>query len=394
MRKGSFPYLMGTARRLPAPASVAAAVLALVAAMACGGNPPTITGARSPGASPQSTASAQATSSPSSGQASPGASSAPPPVTGAYGVLVSPVSAAGYTVSVVGVDGKVVASAQTSSPTPVTCANSAAAVVPLPVSTTNSRVYFMDSQGAIHYLGPDGDTGRATTVPIGSARRSAFAVSPDDHRIAVVVDDFTSSGAATRLYVEDLNGGGNHVDLFTESGAYTLWPVGWHGTNNLVLAKVAACTQGGGPFCCGPLELHVVDPATAARRFTIGGPNCVIVGLATPAGAVCEDNPNYSKATVVGWTAAVTRTFAITQPAYAYLSPGGAAVALVDNSGTTIAGTTRSLAGLFACTWIDDTHILGGGDSQHQPRVGDINTGGMVAVAAQGDCAGRLPGGL
>ena len=388
---------MGTPWRVDAPAAVSTLILAVFSVVACGGNPPTITGAHSPATSPPASAaaSAPASASPSGGEASPPPSSpAPPPVTGAYGVLVSPVSAANYTVSVVGVDGKVAASAQATSPTPVTCANAAAAVVPLPISTSNSRVYYMDSQGVVRFLGPNGDTGRATTVPIGSARRSAFAVSPDDQRIAVVVDDFTSSGAATRLYVEDLNGGGNHVELFTESGAYTLWPIGWHGSNNLVLAKVAACTQGGGPFCCGPLELHVVDPATAARRFTIGGPSCVIVGSATPAGDVCEDTPNFTKATVLSWTAAVTRTIPISQPAYAYLSPGGAAVALVNNAGTTIAGTTRSFAGLFACTWIDDTHILGGGDSQHQPRVGDVGTGNIVPVAAQGDCAGRLPGGL
>ena len=53
-----------------------------------------------------------------------------------------------------------------------------------------------------------------------------------------------------------------------------------------------------------------------------------------------------------------------------------------------------SIAGMFACTWIDDTHVLSGGDAQHQPRVAQVTSGGMVPVAAQGDCAGRLPGGL
>src|SRR2546429_204782 len=141
-------------------------------------------------------------------------------------------------------------------------------------------------------LAASGDSGRATTVPAGTAsRRSMFAVSPDDQRIAVIVDDFNSTGASTKLYVEDLDGGGNHLDLFSQTGARTLWPVGWHGTNNLVVAVVASGTQGGGPFCCGPQELHVGDP-------------------------------------------------------------------------------------------------------QHQPRVGNVTNGSMVPVAAQGDCAGRLPGSL
>src|SRR2546430_16261758 len=133
-------------------------------------------------------------------------------------------------------DGRVGVTARPRGPARVGCANAAAALVSLPVRASNSRASFMDAQGVIRFLAPNGDTGRATSVPAPTAsRRSMFAVSPDDQRIAVIVDDFTSAGAATRLYVEDLNGGGNHLDLVSQSGAYTLWPVGWHGTNNLIL---------------------------------------------------------------------------------------------------------------------------------------------------------------
>ena len=340
--------------------------------------------AASPIPSPSSSPTARAT--PSQG---------PQPVSGAYGVLYGTQSAATYTVSLVGVDGKVVASADASTPVAVSCANAAAALVSPPVSTSNSRAYFMDAQGVIRFLGPGGDTGRVTSVPVGTAsRRAMFAVSPDDQRIAVIVDDFSSSGATTHLYVEDLNGGGNHLDLFSQSGAFTLWPVGWHGTNNLVLAKVPSCTQGGGPFCCGPIELHVVDPATANRRFTLGSSSCVVAGSASPAGVVCESGANYTQATVLNWTAGTLRTLAINGPTFAYLSPGGGMVALVDNNGTSFTIGAASIAGMFACTWIDDTHVLSGGDAQHQPRVAQVTSGGMVPVAAQGDCAGRLPGGL
>jgi hypothetical protein len=223
-----------------------------------------------------------------------------------------------------------------------------------------------------------------------------FAVSPDDQRIAVVLDDFTSGGASTHLYVEDLNGGGNHVDLFSESGAFTLWPVGWHGTNNLVLAVTPSCTQGGGPFCCGPQELHVVDPATAGRRFTIGSRStCVIAGAPSPSGVACENNAGgFTQATVLNWTAGTTRTVPIPGPTFAYLSPLGTSLALVDNNGTSFFPNNVGAPGMFACTWIDDSHVLSGGDPQHQPRVVTLPSAVMVPVAAQGDCAGRLPGGL
>jgi hypothetical protein len=342
--------------------------------------------------SPSPIASASAQASPSA-QAT--ASQRPQPVSGTFAVLYSSQSSANYTVSIVGVDGKVVASADASTPAAVSCANAAAALVSPPVSTSNSRVYFMDAQGVVHFLGPGGDTGRATTVAAGtSSRRAMFAVSPDDQRIAVIVDDFTSSGASTHLYVEDLNGGGNHLDLFSQSGAFTLWPVGWHGTNNLVLAKVPSCTQGGGPFCCGPRELHVVDPATANRRFTLGTASCVIAGSPSPAGVACEDNSSFKQATVLNWTAGTVRTLAINGPSFVYVSPSGSMVAFVDNTGTSFTIGAASINGMFACSWIDDQHVLSGGDPQHQPRVADVINGTMVPVAAQGDCAGRLPGSL
>jgi hypothetical protein len=61
---------------------------------------------------------------------------------------------------------------------------------------------------------------------------------------------------------------------------------------------------------------------------------------------------------------------------------------------TTILSPTNVAVSLAACEWIDDSHLLAGGDVQSQSRVGNITTGQVVPVAAQGDCAARLPGGL
>src|SRR6267143_3973228 len=68
----------------------------------------------------------------------------PAPLTGAFAVLVTPPSAPNYTVSIVDANGKVVGSAQASSPTAVTCADAAGAVVPFPISTSDDRAYYMD----------------------------------------------------------------------------------------------------------------------------------------------------------------------------------------------------------------------------------------------------------
>jgi len=316
-------------------------------------------------------------------------------LTGAFAVLVTPVSADNYTVSIVDVNGKVVGSAQASSPTAVTCADAAGAVVPLPVSTSDDRAYYMDSQGVVRFLTVQGETGRAATVRAGGGIRSMFAVSPDDRRIAVILNQYTSAGVALKLYVEDLNGGGNHLDIFSSSGATGLWPIGWHGTDNLVVAKMPACSQGGGPFCCGPIELHVVDPATALRRFTIGGPTCLIAGPPSAAGAVCEDT-NFTRASVVNWNGVTMRMFPVPGPQPAYLSPDGRVVALFNYEGTGVTkfdGATTTL-NMQTCGWIDSTHVIAGDYGQPPSRIGDVTTGKVVTVAVRGTCAGRLPGGL
>ncbi|GAC1507056.1 MAG: hypothetical protein NVS1B3_07160 [Candidatus Dormibacteraceae bacterium] len=315
-------------------------------------------------------------------------------MTNAVAVLVTPLSGSSYTVSLVGIDGRVVASSIAGAPVRPACTNAAAAVVPLPISSSDTRVYFMDNKGVVNFLGANGDAGRATIVPASTpTRRSLFAVSPDDQRIAVIVLEFNSSGASTRLYVEDLNGGGNHLELFSQAGPFTLWPTGWHGTNNLVLAKAPACVQEGGPFALGPQEFHVVDPGTAVRRFTVGSPTCVIVGPPSQAGALCEGQP-FQVATIYDWTNKQIGAFPIGNPTPALLSPDGKLVAVLGDSNTTTIFPTSTTVNLVACGWIDDTHVLSAGDTQRQARVGDATSGKVVPVAALGECAGRIPGGL
>ncbi len=345
---------------------------------------------------PSPAASASRTSSPSATpSATPSQSPSPAPPAGSYGVLVSPLSGSSYTVSLVGIDGRVVASQVANTPGTVNCGGTAAGVVPPPVSTSNTRVYFMDALGVVRYLSPNGDAGEAITLPIGPARRSLFAVSPDDSLMAVVVIDFVSGGATTNLYMYQLQPGASRSFLFQQSGGYTLWPTGWHGTTSLVLAKVPACTQGGGPFCCGPQEFHVVDPRTAVRRFTVGGATCVLAGAPSPAGVVCEDTTAFAQATVLDWTGAALHSYPVSGPAPAYLSPDGTLIAIAAYTAPTTTLVPSNVAvSLAACGWIDNTHLFSGGDAQHQPSVGDITTGQVLPVAALGDCAGRIPGGL
>src|SRR5258708_223117 len=112
----------------------------------------------SPGAAPSTPA-----SSPSSN---------PTPVNPLGVLFVSPLSGI-YTVSLVGIDGRVVASAQANRPVDVSCANGAVADVPIPLSTSNSRVYFMDDKGVVHFLAANGDAGAPQPCPSAPRRNAA-----------------------------------------------------------------------------------------------------------------------------------------------------------------------------------------------------------------------------
>jgi len=117
----------------------------------------------------------------------------------------------------------------------------------------------------------------------------------------------------------------------------------------------------------------------------------LVAGWPSPSGVVCESDV---QATVLSWTAATLRTFSVQGFTPAYLSPDGSLVAAIVNGDTVIQESSKTFPGMQACGWIDDTHVFSGGDAQRQPRVGDINTANVVPIAAQGDCVGRLPGGL
>ena len=136
---------MGTLPYVPAPTKAATLLVVAAIAASCGGSPSA--GSHNTAShSPSPSASASATGSPSAGPSA-ASSPSPPPVTGAYGVLYSSQAASSYTVSIIGVDAKVVASAQVSTPPLASCANSAAAVTSLPNTYRNARWDWIASSG-------------------------------------------------------------------------------------------------------------------------------------------------------------------------------------------------------------------------------------------------------
>ena len=341
-------------------------------------------------------------SAPVSAHASPTAA-APGRLTGPLGVLI-----VGNLLKLIRPDASVAASA------PITlqgvdCSSQHDAVnLQPPVSATNDQVYFRDG-GKIRMVVPPSSAADVTTVPNSQTVVSFFSVSPDDQRIAVVVMDVSNPTTINlRLYVEDLNGGGHHADIYSlvqnrSKATTTLWPEGWH-QGLLVLAVVTACTFE--PVGLYPSEWHVSNATTAVRVATIKGVNCELGNAPSPVGVGCADANGVT--TLYDWSNTV---LGVTGPGIQFtgldtgLSPKGQSIFFATTGLAPPAtrlvqlgpGPFASVDGHSACAWIDEDHLLSPDAVIQFPAEtpGNLQVNATVTQLGQaGVCAGRFPGAL
>src|SRR6266849_6392693 len=200
--------------------------IALLVAAACTTMAPVAESTPPPTGQPQPTSSQRSPAASPPAQVGGGGAIEPPtpaaPPSSALAVMVDLFAGGGaYDIALVAVDGRVVTRAHALKRTTFPDASE------LPyVSASNSRVYYLEGDREIHFLKADGTSGLVTTVPGSATAHAAFAVSPDDERIAVALLDYSVDPVALTLYVEDL-GGAHHSELFTSTSKY-VWPAGWH----------------------------------------------------------------------------------------------------------------------------------------------------------------------
>jgi hypothetical protein len=232
-----------------------ATTAALVVATACGAVQPAVT------------------TSPSAGTPSPSQSAtATPSLAPVRSLVLAAVTGPGNAVRLVGSDGAPIATA-TADPTPFR-PNTAMSWT----STSLTRLYFLNGGSEVRFLEPNGATGLATRIQLGADQQAAFAVSPDDQRIAVSIFSYKPSPNAQgvnsfsytgmRLYVEDLKGGGHHVDVFN-SATVAEYPIGWTRGKLIIAVTSPTCCQGLVINPYGATAYHVVDPDTGERLLAL-----------------------------------------------------------------------------------------------------------------------------
>lgn len=349
-------------------------------------------------------ASSARVNSPSPGQGTSGTSPA-------YGVLVDLLSdPKSYTISVVSAQGAVGASVKAARRTLVPNAHGHPLELPY-VSSSQRILYYLDGDQVLREEefnvvtnGFSNVPQPVTTldVPVGS--EAAFAVSPDDTKIAVSLIDYTRTPAHLTLYTQPMPDGDRHV-IFQSDSDY-VWPVAWH-NGQLVLAHaygayvedaLKAAPGQDNPYWA--ISYHVVDPSTAQRTTLMG--SCTVSGPLSPAGSGCIQGGTIDwNGTTTDWStndwgsissaASLSPDGSLVAAArpdddrqVAFWRPGGAIATSVDGPGS------RDWAG-----WMDATHVLisSATNPDWQPRVIALTPGPSPAVTvdARGFYAATFP---
>jgi hypothetical protein len=157
------------------------------------------------------------------------------------------------------------------------------------VNTSATNVYFLDGDAKLLAVGRDGVVKTARYLPGTPEVHAAFAVSPDDARIAIALIDYSAHPIRETLFVEGLAGGGR-VDITIAAGKY-YWPVGWH-AGQVVLAMGSPLSDGSIPANqYSATGYAVVDATAGAQPLQVGPGDCVPTGSLTPAGTACISKP-------------------------------------------------------------------------------------------------------
>ena len=319
-----------------------------------------------------------------------------------------------YTASIVSTNGHVVSHATAANPY-----SQSSRWQPLPlVSSSASRVYYLDGRNSVKFLKPDGTGGLALQLPIESDERGVFAVSADDSRIAVSVFNLKSG---LRLMVANMAASPTWHQIFATT-ALSEWPVGWQG-NELVLA--IGYVSGGQQTCAicylGPVGYHVADADTGSLSADVcsgaSSQSQLPSGPPSPAGGLCETATKLSPSglwtesslAIAHWDGSTLHvrpeSCVIPGAGPLALSPDGQRFTGERDVANCVAGNTIYIFddggqqhGTAAVTssypwvlWIDSGHVCyETGDDQS--NILDVAANKIISVLGSGLCLATIPG--
>ena len=248
-------------------------------------------------------------------------------------------------------------------------------------SVAGRSVYFLDGDRSLKALHGDGSVATIAELPGSTTDRVAFAVSPDEQRLAFAVLHYTTPSCpptqpcypktSTSLRVGSLDGHDAH-EIF--AGQVVEFPIGWKGGNLLIAVAQAGFIQNPGevnPYFAK--AYHLVDPADGRRLYSTS-PACdepsSLQGPVNSAGTACQQNSGNNEVIVaLGWDGSSHELFRAAVDGYAnavppaVLSPDGREVAAETAAEHRISIFSNGRAQPTAAVgtpagWFDPGHLL------------------------------------
>jgi hypothetical protein len=235
------------------------------------------------------------------------------------------------------------------------------------ISSSLTRVYYLSAGSEVRYFGRDGISDMATKIAITPDELAGFSVSPDDKRIAVSIFTYSPevNGSRTyvgmRMYVEDLNGGGNHVNIFS-SASVAEFPIGWVG-GRLIVAVATPWGLSSRPNPYDASEYHVISPGNGDRLATLCANSRGPVGWIQPFGTMCSQwngGPSFMRWDGSAFSGPPEAPNAI-EPWSIAMSPDGGHAAVRGNPMQVVGGGPTNQLPVSAMNvfgWLDGRHIV------------------------------------
>jgi hypothetical protein len=197
--------------------------------------------------------------------------------------------------------------------------------------------------------------------------------------------------------VENLAGGGNHLEIFSSTTSY-VWPVAWHGSS-LILAVSPAAAQYGAANPYDAIDgYHVADAVTANRLASVCEPPARAVGPIATTGALCLSDSGTFQQWWDGSRHALPADCRTLSPRGNLAACGGSApglatgaILIVNADGTR---TSTGVAGFGPLGWIDDEHLIfaAGANSTSDQQLLDLRSGVATSIGHDLEVVARFGG--
>lgn len=350
-----------------------------------------------------------------------GSSSAQPqPKPALMGVLESSTTdaLAFDTAQIVGRDGQVAASTHfTPLPTPyVGCAG---ALLPPSAHVAAGKLFFIDGEGTVRSLAPDGHVATVTRFAMTSAQQMAsFAVSPDgkqllgtvftlpprpDQQMGCVEPPFMLLQGDYALDVYSADAGSPARLLYHQAltptqagwGSSVLAFVGWDAVGPLATYPTLWATQGGGPMHYFGIPVRV-DAATGKVSGEIANPDeWRVLDIAPSGDFVCADYTTGQDVSVRSAKGSELWRLATANPYWlAFLSPDESRLAVLGMPSFVVGrdGKQTKLTDDNVAGWLDTQTVVAGGFDRDLVYISLSRPQAAVDTTVKGMFIGALPG--